>query len=163
MATGDKRTRRTRPKKGFDEDAIYNAFPRGARSGHGPSEGFNVYRRLNDRSLFTKEALADPVIRAFVDAPYSVSFAQFKSSTRESEWALHKPHLTMAGKVRGIGGPVERFPKDHPPHIATFFMNHHRTMARWKQSVLVVEDGADAGQLVYKEEDGSAEDSGEGR
>lgn len=138
--------------KDFNEEEAYDQFPRGADRGRGPREGFNVYRRLNDRSLFTEEALADPVIAAFVDAPFSVSFLQTKSSTRESEWVLHKPHLTMAGAVEGIEGPVDLFPTDHPPHIATLLMNHHRTMARWKQSYLLIEDGADAGQIVYKEE-----------
>lgn len=148
MASGD--------KQGFNEDDLYDQFPSGAQHGYGPNEGFNVYRRLNDRSLFTEEALADPVIAAFVDTPFSISFIQTKSSTREAEWVLHKPHLTMAGRVEGVEGPVDLFPTDHPPHIATLFINHHRTMARWKQSIIVMEDGADAGQIVYKEEDPSA-------
>jgi hypothetical protein len=169
MATGDRPNRGSRRPSAkrsgterFEEDQLYESFPRGEDYGYGQNEGYNVYRRLNDRSLFTEEALADPVIAAFVDAPFSVSFLQTKSSTRESEWVLHKPHLTMAGKVEGIQGPVEKFPTDHPPHIATFFINHHRTMARWKQSTLVVEDGDDAGQMVYKEEDTSQEDPGFG-
>ena len=139
--------------KDFNEDDLYDQFPRGDETGYGPAEGFNVYRRLNDRALFTEEALADPVIAAFVDTPFSVSFLQSKSSTRESEWLLHKPNLTMAGSVEGVEGPVDLFPTDHPPHIATLIINHHRTMARWKQSIILIEDGADAGQIIYKEED----------
>ena len=148
MATGGNRT-----TDGFNEDELYDQFPSGAEGGYGPREGFNVYRRLNDRSLFTEEALQDPVVAAFVDAPFSVSFLETKSSTRESEWVLHKPHLTMAGAVAGVEGPVELFPTDHPPHIVTLFVNHHRTMARWKQSYLLMEDGKDAAQMVYKHEE----------
>lgn len=146
-----KRGKRT--TDGFNEEELYDQFPSGADSGYGPREGFNVYRRLNDRSLFTEEALRDPMVAAFVEAPFSVTFLQTKSSTRESEWVLHKPHLAMAGKVPGVEGPVELFPTDHPPHIVTVFINHHRTMARWKQSYIVIEDGKDAAQVVYKQEE----------
>lgn len=137
------------------EEDLYDRFPSGAEHGFGDAEGFNRYTRVNDRSLFTEAALEDPVIQAFVDANFSVSFAQFKSSSRESEWALHKPHRTMAGEVDGIGGPVDRYPGPADAHIATFIINHERTMARWKQSVVVMEDGRQAGQMVYKEEDPS--------
>ncbi|MEO7296846.1 MAG: hypothetical protein ABIZ57_11980 [Candidatus Limnocylindria bacterium] len=141
----------------FDEEALYDAFPDGAAHGYGPAQGFNVQKRLNDESLFTEEARADPVIRAFLDAPFSVTFAQFKSSTRESEWALHKPHRSMAGEVEGIEGRVDGFPADHP-HIGTYLINHDRTMARWKWSTIMIEDGAQAGQMIYKQEDTSKED-----
>lgn len=167
MATGDKGNRSSEGNglEGDDgfENELYDQFPRGERTGYGPRQGYNVYRQINNPDLFTEEARRDPVIQAFLDAPFSVTFAQFKSSTRESEWALHKPHLTMAGRVEGIEGPVERFPTDHPPHIASFFINHHRTMARWKQSIVIMEDGNEAGQMVYKQEDTSAEDPGFGQ
>jgi hypothetical protein len=135
----------------FDPDRLYDQFPRGDETGHGHEAGFNRYVRLNDRSLFTDEALQDPAITAFVDADFEVQFAQFKSSTRESEWALHKPHLTLRGEVEGIAIPDGT--TDHPEHIGTFFINHHRTMARWKQSVIVMKDSTDAGQIVYKQEE----------
>jgi len=147
--------------KPFNEDALYNSFPDGADNEYGPAEGFNVFKKLNDESLFTPDARADPVIQAFLEAPFSVTFAQFKSSTRESEWALHKPHLAMAGEVAGIRGPVDRFPAENP-HIGTYLINHDRTMARWKWSVVVIEDGAQAGQMVYKQEDTSQEKPGFG-
>jgi hypothetical protein len=147
---------------GFNEEDLYDQFPSGADHGFGPDEGFNTYRKLNDASLFKPELLDaeseefDPVLAEFVASGerFSVSFAQFKSSTRESEWALHKPHKAMAGEVPGIVGPVDKFPGSNQAHIASFFINHDRTMARWKQSVIVMEDGAQAGQMVYKEEKG---------
>jgi hypothetical protein len=144
----------------FNEDDLYDQFPSGADRGFGPAEGFNRYLKLNDPSLFRPGLLQegsdeyDPVLAAFVDSGsrFSVSFAQFKSSTRESEWALHKPHMAMAGEVEGIEGPVDKFPGAEHAHIATYIINHERTMARWKQSVVVLENGAQAGQMVYKEE-----------
>ena len=144
----------------FNEDDLYDQFPSGADRGFGHDQGYNEYRKINDRSLFRPELLEpdsgeyDAVLAEFVASGdrFSVPFAQFKSSTRESEWALHKPHLTMDGGVPGIRGRVDKYPGPDTAHISTFFMNHHRTMARWKQSVILVEDGAQAGQLVYKEE-----------
>ncbi len=143
----------------FNEDDLYDAFPDGASRGYGQADGFNAYATLNDASLFTAEALENPVVQAFINAPFGVSFAQFKSSTRESEWALHKPHLAMAGKLadKGIGGRVDRFPEDHAD-VGTYIINHDRTMARWKWFSLVIEDGAMAGQMIYKQEDTSKED-----
>lgn len=144
----------------FNEDDMYDQFPNGADRGFGPEQGFNRYLKINDRSLFRPELLDpdsgeyDAVLAEFADSGdrFSVSFAQFKSSTRESEWALHKPNLTMTGEVPGIEGPVDKYPGPDLAHISTFFINHDRTMARWKQSVVVLEDGAQAGQMVYKED-----------
>ena len=154
----------------FNEDAFYDQFPSGPDYGYGPAEGYNTYRRLNDASLYRPELLDpvadeyDPVLAAFVESgnAFSVSFAQFKSSTRESEWALHKPNRTMSGEIDGIGGPVDRFPGADKARIGTFLINHDRTMARWKQSIIVMEDGQQAGQMVYKEEDTSREVPGFG-
>jgi hypothetical protein len=144
------------------EEELYEQFPSGADHGYGRDQGYNVYRKLNDAALFREDLLNpdhpefDAVLAEFVASGerFSVSFAQFKSSSRESEWTLHKPHRTMAGGIDGIDGPVDKFPADRP-HIATFIINHDRTMARWKQSVIVMEDGAQAGQIIYKEEDPS--------
>lgn len=136
---------------GFDENEAYDRFPAGADLGYGPEEGFAVRRRLNEASLFTEEALADPVIREFVNLPFDVSFLQTKSSTREAEWLIHKPHLVLAGAVDGIDVSDGRF--EHPGHITTLMINHERTMARWKQSVIMTQDGTDTASIVYKQEE----------
>lgn len=150
----------------FNEDELYQQFPEGRVEGHGTEQGFNTYVRLNDPSIFDPAALErSPALRAFAESgdAFSVSFAQFKSSTRESEWSLHKPHLTMdadnqklSGTLPGeldIAGSVEKYPGPELAHIATFIINHDRTMARWKQSVILVEDGQQAGQMIYKHPD----------
>lgn len=139
----------TKGDGGFDENAAYDRFPRGAELGYGPDEGYNVKRRLNDERLFTEEALADPVIREFVDLPYDVSFLQTKSSTREAEWYLHKPHLVLAGEVPEFDVSDGRF--EEPGHIVSVFLNHERTMARWKQSVILTQDGNETSSVSYKQ------------
>lgn len=141
----------TKGDGGFDENEAYDRFPAGADLGYGPEQGFNVKRRLNDASLFTEEALADPVIREFVNLPFDVSFLQTKSSSREAEWLIHKPHLVLAGKAGGIDVSDGRF--DHPGHITTLMINHERTMARWKQSVIMTQDGSDTASIVYKQDE----------
>jgi len=150
-----------------DENQIYDQFPKGADlpgdDRASTQEGFNTYVKINDESLFTAEALENKAIRAFVDTSelISITFAQFKSSTRESEWALHKPGRTFdateqkkpGGRLPAdidIEGSVEKFPGPAAANIATMIINHDNTMARWKQSVLVMEDGARAGQMIYK-------------
>ena len=45
---------------------------------------------------------------------------------------------------------VERFPGPAEANIATFIINHDDTLARWKQSALVMENGKRAGQMIYK-------------
>jgi hypothetical protein len=168
MATGGGRT--------YDEDHpfendIYAEFPEGrSLTGDqraGTDEGYNTYFQLNDASLFRPEALEKHhALRAFVetstgDRPISISFAQFKSSTRESEWALHKPHLTMhENRKEGpegewlrdidMAGGVHGFPEPKAARIGTFVVNHDASLARWKLSVVVVEDGQQAGQMIYK-------------
>jgi len=142
------------------EEKLYDQFPAGADEGFGPDQGFNTWVRVNDPSLFTDEAKEHPAIRAFLgldrdDAPFlSVNFAQFKSSHRETEWFLHKPHRAMAeGGVNGINGGVAGFPAN--PRIATLVINHDRTLARHVTKAIVIEDGRQAGQMIYKEDDGS--------
>ena len=132
----------------FDENAAYDGFPTGEELGYGRDQGYNVKRRLNDERLFTEEALADPVIREFVDLPFDVSYLQTKSSSREAEWFLHKPHLVLAGKYDGIDVSDGRF--EEPGHIVSVFLNHERTMARWKQSVIMTQDGSETGTVTYK-------------
>lgn len=134
---------------GFDPEAIYDQFPRGADAGFGPAEGYNRFVRLNDASLFTEKARADPVIAEFLDAPFSVTYVQFKSSYRESEYFIHKPHLAMAGEVDGIEGSVDGFPAE--AHIGTYIINHDRTLAWRVTRSVIIEDGAQAGQIIHKE------------
>jgi hypothetical protein len=143
------------------EEKLYDQFPAGADEGFGPDQGFNTWVRVNDPSLFTDEAKEHPAIRAFLgldrdDAPFlSVNFAQFKSSHRETEWFIHKPHLAMAGDEKsGIRGSVAGFPAGNP-RIATLVINHEQTLARHITKALVIEDGRQAGQMIYKEEDGT--------
>ena len=138
---------------GFDPEELYDQFPPGAGAGFGPDEGYNTFIRLNDPSLFTEEARANPVISEFLAAPFSVTYVQFKSSYRESEWFIHKPHLAMAGEVPGIVGRVDNFP-DRDPHIGTYVINHDRTLAWRVTRSLIIEDGDQAGQIIHKE-DGS--------
>jgi hypothetical protein len=134
---------------GFNEEDLYDQFPRGAEYGVGPDEGFNTWVRINDEGLFTEDALRNPAIRAFVDAPFSVNYAQFKSSYRETEYFLHKPHKAMSGQVEGIEGSVAAFPPE--PRISTLVMNHERSLAWRITRSLTVEDGSAAGQLIHKE------------
>jgi hypothetical protein len=139
-------------KSDFNEEDLYDQFPAGADDGFGPDEGFNTWVRLNDESLFTPEALAIPAIRAFVDAPVAVTYAQFKSSHRETEYFIHKPHRAMSGQVDGIEGKVEGVSGDEPrTRISTLVMNHERTLA-WliTRSIVISGDGA-AGQLIHKQ------------
>jgi hypothetical protein len=140
------------------EETLYDQFPKGADEGFGPDQGFNTWVRVNDPSLFTDEAKEQPAIRAFLgldrdDAPFlSVNFAQFKSSYRETEWFLHKPHRAMAGDEKtGIQGAVDGFPAN--PRLATLVINHELTLAKHVTKALVIEDGRQAGQMIYKEED----------
>jgi len=143
------------------EDDLYDQFPKGAESPYdggpyGPDQGFNTWVRVNDESLFTDAAKEHPAIRAFLgldrdDAPFfSVNFAQFKSSHRETEYFLHKPHKAMAGQVDGINGTVAGIPEN--PRIATLVINHEQTLAKHVTKALVIEDGRQAGQMIYKEE-----------
>ena len=147
------------------ENDLYDQFPQGKDlpdDRAGTDEGYNTYIQINKASLFTDEALQDKALKAFVDTEeeISISFALFKSSTRESEWALHKPGRTMAvddQKAAGrlpedldIKGKVERYPGPREANIATFVINHDNTLARWKQSVILIENGARTGQMIYK-------------
>ena len=134
----------------FSPDDLYDQFPDGASNGYGPDDGYNTIIRLNDPELFTDEARRNPVISEFLSAPFSVSYVQLKSSTREAEWYIHKPHLAMAGEVEGIVGTVDGFPETQR-HIGTYVINHDATLARSIMRALVIEDGAQAGQMIHKE------------
>ena len=136
------------------EEELYDQFPRGDEHGFGPDEGFNRFVRINDPDLFTEEAKRDRTIQAFLAAPFSVNYAQFKSSHREAEWYIHKPHRVMAGDVDKIEG-VADFPDD--PNIVTVVLNHQKTLARFiTRSVSVVDQGGKTvGKIDHKEDDGS--------
>lgn len=134
----------------FNEDDLYDRFPAGASQGYGPEQGFNTWIRINDESLFTAEALEIPSIRAFVDAPFNVTYAQFKSSHRESEYFIHKPHLAMTGQVGGIDGFVDRI-SGEDPRIATLVVNHERTLAKFITRSIVISDDSTAGQIIHKQ------------
>lgn len=142
-------------KSEFDPDPLYEEFPRAADIGYGPGEGFNTFVRLNDERLFTREALENPAIRAFVDANITVTFVQLKSSTREAEWYLHKPTRVLAGEIDGfdfVGFEGERRVDGFVDegHIGTFVINHERTLARHPIRTMMVTDGEQAGQIIYK-------------
>lgn len=136
----------------FNEDDLYDQFPAGASDGFGPDEGFNTWIRVNDASLFTAEALEDPAVRAFVEAPFSVTFAQFKSSHRESEYFIHKPNLAMTGRVDGILGAVEGISGEDPrTRIDTLVLHHERTLAMHITRSIVICDEGTAGQVIHKQ------------
>jgi hypothetical protein len=137
------------------EERVYDEeFPSGDEARVGIEQGFNRFVRINDPNLFTEEAKRDKTIRAFLEAPFSVNYAQFKSSHRESEWYIHKPHRVMAGDVDRIEG-VDEFPDD--PNIVTLVMNHHMTLARFiTRSISVVDKkGGTVGKIDHKEDDGT--------
>jgi hypothetical protein len=133
----------------FDPDSMYDQFPSGETDGFGPDQGYNTITQLNDPNLFTEEARNDPVIREFLDAPFSVSYVQLKSSHREAEWYIHKPHLVLAGEVEGIQGKVAGF-GESDQRIGTYVMNHELTLAKSIMRALIIEDGAQAGQMIHK-------------
>jgi hypothetical protein len=137
---------------GFSPNDLYDQFPSGASNGYGPDQGYNTIVRINDPELFTEAAQQDPVIREFLDAPFSISYVQLKSSFREAEWFIHKPHEVMGGEVEGIIGSVDGFP-DGNRHIGTFVINHDATLAKSIMRALIIEDGAQAGQMIHKEPD----------
>jgi len=142
-----------------NEDDIYDQFPRGDEHGFGPTRGFNRWVQINDPELFTETAREDPVIKEFLAAPFSVNYAQFKSSYRETEYFLHKPHRAMVSEehedhVEGIEGSVANFPESREQqHIATLVVNHELTLAKYITRSLTVEDGHLAGQMIHKEEE----------
>jgi hypothetical protein len=139
------------------EDGIYDLFPTGEDEGIRPELGYNKWVRINDAKWFTDEALEDAVIQQFVKAPFSVSFAQFKSSHREAEYFIHKPRRAMTGGVKKIGsdeqaieGTVDRFPEGDP-RIPTLVINHERSLAKRITRSIVIADDSTAGQIIHKE------------
>jgi hypothetical protein len=135
----------------FEPEDKYDEFPPSETVGVGPETGFNEFVRLNDPRHFTDEARRNPVIRAFLEAPFSVTYLQLKSSTREAEWFIHKPHRAMGGELedRGLHGSVEDFPREGQ-RISTLVLNHEETLALRPMRMMIVEDGAQAGVMIYK-------------
>jgi hypothetical protein len=154
MARKTARNGEQREPHPYEEEIYDEAFPKGDDEGFGIEQGFNRFVRINDPKLFTAAAKRDKTVQAFLEAPFSVNYAQFKSSHRESEWYIHKPHRVMAGEIDRIEG-VEGFPQD--PNIVTLVLNHHMTLARFiTRSVSVVdEEGKTVGKIDHKEDNGS--------
>jgi hypothetical protein len=146
-------------KKRFNPEKLYNDFPSGEDIGFGRDDGYGELRQINKREWFTTEAQSDPVIKAFIEAgegdeKVTFSYLQLKSSTSESEWFVHKPHLAFSDSDKtGIGGTVPGFVPGQ--RIGTYVINHHRTLALRPVRTMVVSDGTEVGQIVHKGDNGS--------
>ena len=137
----------------FDPERKYDEFPKGKTIGFGRDVGYGELVQINQRKWFTEEAQQDPVINAFLEAweiaNVAFSYLQLKSSTSESEWYVHKPHLALSdSKKTGIAGSAPGFKADQ--QIGTFVINHHRTLALRPVRAMVVSDGTGVGQIVHK-------------
>jgi len=136
------------------EDSIYDEFPSGNDDENGVNEGFNTWIQINDASLFREEVLENnPALQQFVNAPFAVTFAQFKSSHRESEYWLHKPSRAMTGNVSGIFGVVPGVggEDDERTRISTLVLNHEQSLAYHITRSVVISDQTQAGQIIHKE------------
>lgn len=147
---------------GFNPGDLYDQFPRDFENDDEPPPPPSGWVWVNDPEIFKEEALAaSPLLRAFVAAPFAVSMGLFKSSTRESEWMIHEPHRVMAGEIDGVEGSVKRFPSDPDDvRISTVVINHERTLAVRKLFAVVIEDGKQAGQLIYKQHQHDSDNQG---
>lgn len=140
-------------ENGFDPEELYDKFPSGETIGYGRDAGYGELVQINDRKWFTEEAQRDPVINAFLEAyeneQVAFSYLQLKSSTSESEWYIHKPHLALSkSRKSGIAGSAPGFSRGQ--HIGSFVINHHRTLALRPVRAMVVSDGTQVGQIVHK-------------
>ena len=138
---------------GFDPEKKYDEFPPGESIGFGRDAGYGELVQINDRKWFTEDAQRNPVINAFIEAwekqQVAFSYLQLKSSTSESEWFIHKPHVALSkSRKSGIVGTAPGFVRGQ--HIGTFVINHHRTLAFRPTFSMVVSDGTEVGQIVYK-------------
>ena len=137
----------------FNPEPKYDEFPSGASIGYGRDKGYGELVQINQRKWFTEEAQSNPVINAFLEAfeeqAVAFSYLQLKSSTSESEWFIHKPHLALSkSRKSGIAGVAPGF--EPGQHIGTFVINHHRTLALRPVHAMVVSDGTEVGQIVHK-------------
>jgi hypothetical protein len=138
----------------FNPEPKYDEFPSGESIGFGRDKGFGELVQINQRKWFTEEAQRNPVINAFLEAfeerAIAFSFLQLKSSTSESEWFLHKPHVALSrSRKSGIAGAAPGFGRGQ--HIGTFVINHHRTLAFRVVRAMAVSDGTEVGQIVHKD------------
>jgi hypothetical protein len=142
----------------FDPENEYDHFPPGEALDAGGDAGFGEIVQLNLRSWFTADAQANSVIdaflRAFEEEGVTFSYLQLKSSSRESEWLIHKPHLILPGghDRSGIRGKVEGYREGTP--ISSFVVNHQRTLAFRPTRTLMVTDGEATGMMIHKGENG---------
>jgi len=137
----------------FNPEELYEKFPSGEKIGFGRDAGYGKLEQINDRKWFTEEAQANPVINAFLEAfeneQVAFSYLQLKSSTSESEWFIHKPHIALSkSRKTGIAGVAPGF--DAGQHIGSFVINHHRTLALRPVRAMVVSDGTEVGQIIHK-------------
>ena len=107
-------------ENGFDPEKKYNEFPSGESIGFGRDAGYGELVQINDRKWFTEEAQRDPVINAFLEAfeyeQVAFSYLQLKSSTSESEWFIHEPHIALSkSRKSGIAGTRARV-RSRPAH-----------------------------------------------
>jgi hypothetical protein len=138
----------------FNPEKKYEEFPSGESIGYGRDQGYGHLVQINDRKWFTEEAQSNPVINAFLEAfekaDIAYSFLQLKSSTSESEWFIHKPHVALSkSRKSGIAGVAPGFQPGQ--HIGTFVINHHRTLAFRVVRAMAVSDGTEVGQIVHKD------------
>lgn len=137
----------------FNPDKKYDEFPSGESLGYGRDNGYGELVQINQRRWFTEEAQANPVINAFLEAfeneAVAFSYLQVKSSTSESEWFIHKPHVALSkSRKSGIAGAAPGF--ESGQHIGTFVINHHRTLAFRIVRAMAVSDGSEVGTIVHK-------------
>jgi hypothetical protein len=137
----------------FNPEPKYDEFPSGESIGYGRDKGYGELVQVNQRKWFTEEAQSNPVINAFLEAfeeqAVAFSYLQLKSSTSESEWFIHKPHLALSkSRKSGIAGVAPGF--EPGQRIGTFVINHHRTLALRPVHAMVVSDGTEVGQIVHK-------------
>ena len=137
----------------FNPEKKYDEFPSGESIGFGRDKGFGELVQINQRKWFTEEAQANPVINAFLEAfekeAVAFSYLQVKSSTSESEWFIHKPHVALSkSRKSGIAGVAPGFQPGQ--HIGTFVINHHRTLALRPVRAMAVSDGTEVGTIVHK-------------
>jgi hypothetical protein len=139
----------------FNPNAAYNAFPTNT------DRGLNRIVRINDRNLFTSEALEDPllgpVLEEFLEAPFIVYYAQFKSSSRQAEWFLHKPRIALdPHRSPQVGIEfADGLARDMPPldRLQTLVMDHQKTLAHHSiRTMGIIETQSDAAQIIHKEE-----------
>jgi hypothetical protein len=82
-----------------------------------------------------------------------VTYALFKSSQRETEYLIHKPHLAMTGNVEGIANAVPGVSLDDlRTPIATLVLHHERTLAYHPTHTMVVSNDGPAGMLIVKQQ-----------